>query len=425
MTQQSKYAVVVKSGMLDAVVNVPGSKSIANRALICAALARGASTIKGLPDGDDTQAMLQSLQALGATILLEKSDARIETAIDVDRSEPISVNANLAGTTARFLTAVGALRRGQLTVTGNESLRSRPMKDLHVALGELGANLSWQDEKYCLPVTVCRGESYAHSIKIASDTSSQFVTALMLIAPLLENGLRIELVGDVISLPYITMSASVMRAFGANVRVVDERNIVIDGGGYVGCEFTVEPDASSASYPLAAAAVVGGRVRVNGLWSNMIQGDGRFVDVLRQMGCGVQEDQDGISLVRDAGAPLLGIDIDMSEISDLVPTLAVVALFATTPTRIRGVGFIRKKESDRIGDLASELRKIGANVVEHVDGLEITPQTLHPGRCDTHHDHRLAMAFGVAGLKQPGVMIDQPQVVSKSWPRFWEMIEAL
>ena len=425
MTQQSEYAVVVKSGMLDAIVNVPGSKSIANRALICAALARGASTIKGLPDGDDTQAMLQSLRVLGATILLEKSDARIETAIDVDRSEPISVNANLAGTTARFLTAVGALRRGQLTVTGNESLRSRPMKDLHVALGELGANLSWKEDKYCLPVTVCRGESYADSIQIASDTSSQFVTALMLIAPMLENGLKIELVGNVISLPYITMSASVMRAFGANVRVVDERNIVIDGGGYVGCEFTVEPDASSASYPLAAAAVVGGRVRVNGLWSNMIQGDGRFVDVLRQMGCGVQEDQDGISLVRDAGAPLLGIDIDMSEISDLVPTLAVVALFATTPTRIRGVGFIRKKESDRIGDLASELRKIGANVVEHVDGLEITPQTLHPGRCDTHHDHRLAMAFGVAGLKQPGVMIDQPQVVSKSWPRFWEMLEAL
>ena len=425
MTQQSEYAVFVKRGMLDAVVSVPGSKSIANRALICAALARSASTIKGLPDGDDTQAMLQSLRVLGATISLEKSDARIETAVDVDRSDLVSVDANLAGTTARFLTAVGALRRGQLTVTGNESLRSRPMKDLHVALGELGANLSWQDEKYCLPVTVCRGESYAHSIKIASDTSSQFVTALMLIAPMLENGLRIELVGDVISLPYITMSASVMRAFGANVRVVDERNIVIDGGGYVGCEFTVEPDASSASYPLAAAAVVGGRVRVNGLWSNMIQGDGRFVDVLRQMGCGVQEDQDGISLVRDAGAPLLGIDIDMSEISDLVPTLAVVALFATTPTRIRGVGFIRKKESDRIGDLASELRKIGANVVEHVDGLEITPQTLHPGRCDTHHDHRLAMAFGVAGLKQPGVMIDQPQVVSKSWPRFWEMIEAL
>ena len=425
MTHQSEYAVVVKSGMIDAIVNVPGSKSIANRALICAALAHGASTIKELPDGDDTQAMLQSLQVLGATILREKSDAQIEKAIDIDRSDPISVDANLAGTTARFLTAIGALRRGPMTVTGGESLRSRPMKDLHVALGDLGAILSWQDEKYCLPVTVQRGGSYSDSIEIASDTSSQFVTALMLIAPMLENGLKIQLVGNVISLPYITMSASVMMAFGANVRLVDGRNIVIDGGGYVGCEFTVEPDASSASYPLAAAAVVGGRVRVNGMCSNMMQGDSRFVDVLRQMGCEVSEDRLGVTISRDTSTALRGVDVDMSEISDLVPTLAVVAMFATTSTRIRGVGFIRNKESDRIGDLANEMRKLGANVVEHPDGLEITPQSLHAGRCDTHHDHRLAMAFGVAGLKQPGVIIDQPQVVSKSWPDFWQMIEAL
>ena len=425
MTHQSEYAVVVKSEMLDAIVNVPGSKSVANRALVCAALARGASTIKGLPDGDDTQAMLQSLQVLGATILLEKSDAQIEKAIDMDRLDPVSVDANLAGTTARFLTAIGALRRGPMTVTGGESLRSRPMKDLHVALGDLGAILSWQDEKYCLPVTVQRGESYADSIEIASDTSSQFVTALMLIAPMLENGLKIELVGNVISLPYITMSASVMRAFGANVRLIDGRNIVIDGGGYVGCEFTVEPDASSASYPLAAAAVVGGRVRVNGMCSNMMQGDSRFVDVLRQMGCEVSEDRLGVTISRDTSTALRGVDVDMSEISDLVPTLAVVAMFATTSTRIRGVGFIRNKESDRIGDLANEMRKLGANVIEHLDGLEISPQVLCSGRCDTHHDHRLAMAFGVAGVKQAGVIIGQPQVVSKSWPNFWEMLEAL
>ena len=425
MTHQSEYAVVVKSEMLDAIVNVPGSKSIANRALVCAALARGASSIKGLPDGDDTQAMLQSLQVLGATILLEKSDAQIEKAIDMDRLEPVSVDANLAGTTARILTAIGALRRGPMTVTGGESLRSRPMKDLHVALGDLGAILSWQDEKYCLPVTVQRGESYADSIEIASDTSSQFVTALMLIAPMLENGLKIELVGNVISLPYITMSALVMRAFGANVRLVDGRNIVIDGGGYVGCEFTVEPDASSASYPLAAAAVVGGRVRVNGMCSNMMQGDSRFVDVLRQMGCEVSEDRLGVTISRDTSTALRGVDVDMSEISDLVPTLAIVAMFATTSTRIRGVGFIRNKESDRIGDLAREMRGLGANVVEYEDGLEISPQGLHGGTCDTHHDHRIAMAFGVAGLKLPGVIIDQPNVVSKSWPQFWEMLEAL
>jgi 3-phosphoshikimate 1-carboxyvinyltransferase len=247
----------------------------------------------------------------------------------------------------------------------------------------------------------------------------------MLIAPMLDSGLTIELVGDVISLPYITMSASVMRSFGANVRIVNDRNIVIDGGGYVGCEYVVEPDASSASYPFAAAAIVGGRVRVNRMATTMMQGDSRFVDVLRQMGCEVAEDQGGVTIVRDPNSALRGIDVDMSEISDLVPTLAMVAMFAQTATRIRGVGFIRNKESDRIGDLATEMRRLGASVVEHEDGLEIAPQPLHSGRCDTHHDHRLAMAFGIAGLKLPGVIINDPHVVSKSWPQFWGMLEAL
>ena len=425
MTQQSDYAVAIKSGALDAVATVPGSKSIAHRALVCAALARGDSTIKGLPDGDDTQAMLQGLMMLGATFSLDGADAHIQGSIDLNRTDAITVDANLAGTTARFLTAVGALRRSPITVTGNASLRSRPMKDLHLALEQLGASVSWQNEKYCLPVTVQRGESYSHSVQVAADTSSQFVTSLMLIAPMFEHGLTIELTGDVISLPYIAMSASVMKSFGANVRISDNRIIVIGGGGYVGCQFAVEPDASSASYPLAAAAVLGGRVRVEGMRTDMLQGDGRFVDVLRRMGCDISEDNTGITVGRDANKSLQGVDIDMSEISDLVPTLAIVAMFAKTPTRIRNVGFIRNKESDRIGDLAREMRGLGANVVEYEDGLEISPQGLHGGTCDTHHDHRIAMAFGVAGLKLPGVIIDQPSVVSKSWPQFWEMLEAL
>ena len=425
MTQQSEYSVAVKSGALDAVATVPGSKSIAHRALVCAALARGDSTITGLPDGDDTQAMLQGLNMLGAAFSLNGADAHVERSIDLERTDAITVDANLAGTTARFLTAIGALRRGPVTVTGNASLRSRPMKDLHLALEQLGAGVSWQDDKYCLPVTVQRGESYSHSVQVAADTSSQFVTSLMLIAPIFPDGLTIELTGEVISLPYIAMSASVMTSFGAHVRIADNRIIVIDGGGYVGCQFAVEPDASSASYPFAAAAVVGGRVRVHGMRSNMLQGDSRFVDVLRQMGCQISEDQAGITVGRDPNRPLQGVDIDMSEISDLVPTLAIVAMFAKTPTRIRNVGFIRNKESDRIGDLACEMRGLGANVLEHEDGLEISPQALHGGSCDTHHDHRIAMAFGVAGLKLPGVIIDQANVVSKSWPQFWEMLEAL
>ena len=381
--------------------------------------------ISGLSDGDDTQAMLQGLMMLGTSISLNGADARVEGSIDLDCMDSITVDSNLAGTTARFLTAVGALRRGPMTVTGNESLRNRPMKDLHLALEQLGASVAWQSEQYCLPVTVQRAESYSHAVQVAGDTSSQFVTSLMLVAPMLEHGLTIELTGNVISLPYIEMSASVMRSFGATVRITDNRIIEIDGGGYVGCEFIVEPDASAASYPFAAAAVVGGRVRVEGMRSNMLQGDSRFIDVLRQMGCEILVDQTGVTISRDTNNPLQGVDIDMSEISDLVPTLAIVAMFAKSSTRIRGVGFIRNKESDRIGDLAHEMRSLGANVFEHEDGLEISPQALHSGRCDTHHDHRLAMAFGVAGLKLPGVIIGESHVVSKSWPQFWAMLEAL
>lgn len=425
MTQHSDYAVVARNSVLDALVSVPGSKSVAHRALICAALARGQSFISGLPDGDDTVAMLQGLTLLGSSISLDTHKAHVSSCIDVERADPVLIDANLAGTTARFLTAVGALRKGPLTMSGNEALRKRPMKDLHVALQQLGALVSWGEDEYCLPVTVQRGKTCAPIVQIATNTSSQFVTALMLIAPMLEDGLRIELVGSIISQPYIAMSAAVMRSFGAHVDVVDNRFIDIEPGGYIGCDYVVEPDASSASYPFAAAAIVGGRVRVEGMSLTMLQGDSRVLTVLQQMGCQIVADPGGVSLVRDVNTPLQGIDVDMSDISDLVPTLAVVALFASTPTRIRNVGFIRKKESDRIGDLANEMRALGANVIEHEDGLEIFPQTLHGGRCDTHHDHRLAMAFGVAGLKLDGVSIGQPAVVSKSWPKFWSMLEAM
>ncbi|TRZ74165.1 MAG: 3-phosphoshikimate 1-carboxyvinyltransferase [Actinobacteria bacterium] len=419
------YLVATKQGPLNCVVDVPGSKSIANRALVCASLAHGISTIRGLPDGDDTTAMLGALKVLGANITSIAGGVRFDSAIDLDDSEARVVDAKLAGTTARFLTALGALRSAPLTVDGGASLQLRPMEDLHRALADIGAVVVWADVDYHLPVTVRRGESSHHSVRLAADTSSQFVTALMLIAPLLEKGLHIELMGDVVSQPYIAMSASVMRSFGARVDFDDERTIVVHPGGYLGCDYEIEPDASSASYPYAAVAIVGGQLRVSGISPQMMQGDARFLDVLRQMGCRQMVDDTGVTLTRNADVKLIGIDIDMSEMSDVVPTLAAVALFASSATRIRGVGFIRKKESDRIGDLAHELRKLGAQVVEHDDGLEILPRPLHAGRCDTHYDHRLAMAFGLIGLVVSGVVIDQPAVVSKSWPTYWEMLERI
>ena len=202
---------------------------------------------------------------------------------------------------------------------------------------------------------------------------------------------------------------------------VDE--IEVPPGHYRNRDYTIEPDASSASYPLAAAALLGGRIEIQGLTKTAMQGDAAFCDVLVSMGCTATRSD--LATVVEGGAGLHGVDIDMVDLSDLVPTLAAVAAFADSPTRIRGVGFIRAKESDRLGDLCTELRRVGAVAEETEDGLVIEPSALHGARVQTHHDHRLAMAFGLIGLRVPGVEIDDPDVVSKSWPGYWRMLGGL
>jgi 3-phosphoshikimate 1-carboxyvinyltransferase len=254
--------------------------------------------------------------------------------------------------------------------------------------------------------------------------SSQFVTALMLIGPALPAGLEIRLTSPLVSRPYVAITAAVMADFGIDGAEVGAEVIRVPHGTYRARDHRIEPDASSASYPLAAAAICGGRVRVEGLGTAALQGDAAFADLLGAMGCTVERTDDAVTVSR-AGQPLVGIDIDMSDISDLVPTVATVAAFATTPTRIRGVGFIRGKESDRLGDLAAELARLGITAVEHADGLEVLPSSPHAGTVDTHHDHRLAMALSLVGLVTPGVVVRDPAVVSKSWPDWWGVLDRL
>jgi 3-phosphoshikimate 1-carboxyvinyltransferase len=221
------------------------------------------------------------------------------------------------------------------------------------------------------------------------------------------------------------MTASVMAAFGVDGVMVGEREVVVPAGRYRGRTYDVEPDASSASYPLAVAAVVGGRVTVARLGTATLQGDAVFADLLGRMGCEVERDDRGVTVSRPAGRPLTGLDVDLADASDLVPTVAIVAAAATTPSRIRGVGFIRGKESDRLGDLAHELRALGADVDVVEDGLAIRPAPLHGGVVDTHHDHRLAMALAVLGCAVRDVVIADPGVVSKSWPEFWAALDSI
>ena len=407
---------------INAVVAVPGSKSIANRALICAALADGSSTFHNLPDGDDTEAMLTCLDVLGIGVERSAGSTTVSGTGGVLPPGPRVLPTRLAGTTSRFLTALAALGPGPYMIDGAPPLRARPMAPLHDALATLGATIVGERRGH-LPVAVsgplCAGER----LQVRGDISSQFLTALMLIGPYVPGGLHIAVTTPLVSSPYLQITKTVMAEFGHDAVSVEGREIDVEPGGYHGRDYTVEPDASSASYPLAAAAICGGRVEIPGLTNHSMQGDAGFSDVLAAMGC--TSGRGDASTVVEGGRGLHGVDIDMVDLSDLVPTLAAVAAFADTPTRIRGVGFIRAKESDRLGDLCAELRRLGARADDTDDGLTIEPSILHGSRVQTHDDHRLAMAFGLIGLRVPGVEVDDPDVVSKSWPGYWEMLGGL
>ena len=421
------YRVAPLGHPIDAVVAVPGSKSVANRALICAALADGTSTFANVPDGDDTEAMLDCLDRLGAGIARGEGPTIDATTVrgtgGLLRPGPIDLPTRLAGTTSRFVTALAALGPGPYTIDGHPPLRARPMAPLHDALVGLGAQIRAGEEVGHLPITISGPVRSSGRIDVRGDVSSQFLTALMLIGPYVPGGLHIAITTPLVSRPYLETTKAVMADFGHAAVIIGDTTIEVAAGRYVARDYTIEPDASSASYPLAAAAICGGRVEVPDLTRHAVQGDARFCDVLAKMGCAATRGE--ASTIVESGTQLNGVDIDMVEMSDLVPTLAAAALFATTPTRIRGVGFIRAKESDRLGDLCTELRRLGAEATETDDGLLIEPSVLHGSRVATHHDHRLAMAFGLIGLRVADVEVDDPDVVSKSWPGYWRVLGSL
>jgi len=306
------------------------------------------------------------------------------------------------------------------------------MAPLHDALVALGAGVEPAGPWGHLPVEILGvagagselgAGAEQRSISMPGDISSQYITALMLISPYIAGGLRIMLSTPLVSRPYLAITASVMADFGVSDVEFDGSVITIGPGTYAARDYSIEPDASSASYPLAAAAICGGSVHVVGLGPDSLQGDSGFADVLASMGCTVIRNAEGTTVQRNG--TLKGVAIDMADLSDLVPTLAVVAPFASTATEITGVGFIRAKESDRLGDLARELGKCGIDAIELDDGIRIEPGVGHGTELDTHHDHRLAMAFGVLGMGLGGVGVRDPDVVSKSWPGFWGMLESL
>ncbi len=413
------------TGPIRATLRPPGSKSLTNRALVCAALAEGESTLLGALDSEDTRVMIEALRVLGIPVAHDRQARSIH--VTGCRGHLPSQEASLytanSGTTLRFLTAMVALGHGQYRLDGSPRMRERPVQDLIDALRPLGAEAICELDNGCPPVVVHAAGLAGGRTSIAGDISSQFLSGLLMASPYSARPVELLVSGPLVSKPYIEMTLSVMRAFGARVEVQGlERFLIPAGQVYQGRCYEVEPDASAASYFFAAAAVTGGQVTIEGLSRESLQGDVAFCDCLAQMGCDVQYGDREITVV---GRPLHGITVDMNPISDTVQTLAAVALFADGPTAITGVAHIRHKETDRLAAVATELRKLGADVEEQTDGLRIVPRRRQGAEIDTYDDHRMAMSMAVVGLAQPGVVIRDPKCTAKTYPAFFEDLARL
>ena len=406
-------------------IRPPGSKSVTNRALLCAALAEGESILTGALDCDDTRAMADCLRRLGAVVEIASSrtDVRIMGRGGKLPDGEVELYADGSGTTARFVAAVAAIGQGTYRIDGSPQLRRRPIGGLLDSLEQLGAEVSATSDERLLPIVIRgRGLRGGRAI-LRGDASSQFLSGLLVAAPCAAREVELVVPGRLVSRPYVDMTLSVMASFGVAVEEREPQRFAISAPQhYRPARCAIEPDATAAGYFLTAAAITSGEVTVEGLARDGLQGDVALCECLRQLGCDITY---GPGRVTVAGKPLRGIDVDMSEMSDAAPTLAVAALFAAGPTTIRGIAHVRRKESDRIGALAEELRKLNAEVVEHDDGLTIVPGPLHAAQLDPHDDHRLAMSLSLTGLVVPGVSVRNPGCVSKTYPQFFDDLARL
>ena len=412
---------------VDGTVNLPGSKSVSNRALLLAALAHGTTRLTNLLDSDDVRHMLGALSALGVTYRL--SADRRECEIDgrgraLSASAPLELFLGNAGTAMRPLAAALCLGSHDIILTGEPRMKERPIGHLVDALRQGGAIVEYLEQENYPPLRL-RGGFRGGDIEVDGSVSSQFLTALLMTAPLAAEDTVIRIKGELVSRPYIDITLALMKTFGITVRHDDYRVFYIGGdSGYRSPgHYLVEGDASSASYFLAAAAIRGGTVRVTGIGKNSVQGDIRFADVLERMGAVIRWGEDYIECSR---GELHAVDMDMNHIPDAAMTIATTALFAEGTTRLRNIYNWRVKETDRLSAMAAELRKVGAEVVEGRDYIEITPpKVLKSARIGTYNDHRMAMCFSLVALSDTPVTILDPKCTHKTFPGYFEQLAAI
>ena len=405
-------------------VRLPGSKSIANRALLLAALAQGHTVLRNMLDSDDTRHMRQTLVDLGVSLTEQQHGDELQVAVTgIDGLFTSSPGQKLflgnAGTAMRPLLAVLAFSDGEFSLTGEPRMYERPIGPLVDALNQLGADIEYlQDEGY--PPLQVRGRRFAgSSVCIDGSLSSQYITALLMVLPFNTQPTHLTLTGELVSLPYIDLTLAMMAAFGVNVECISEREYIIPAAQTYQSpgEFLIEGDASSATYFLAAGAIAGGPVRVEGVGLKSLQGDKAFAHVLQQMGATITWGDD---FIESRGGPLVGGSFDLNAIPDAAMTIATTALFANGPTEIKNIYNWRLKETDRLAAMATELRKVGAEVTEGEDYLRIEPpKHVKPAQIATYQDHRMAMCFALVRFSQAGVSIEDPDCCSKTYPNFF------
>jgi 3-phosphoshikimate 1-carboxyvinyltransferase len=406
-------------------VRVPGSKSLTNRALLIAALANGTTQLTNALFSDDSRYFAKALQTLGFEVQLDEATHEMTVTglggkIPARQAELFIGN---AGTAARFLSAFLTLGDGEYILDGEPRMRERPIGDLVDALTQLGAKLETTNN--CPPVKITASGLPGGKTNIAGNISSQFLSALLMVAPYAKSPIEIEVATDLNSKPYVDMTIAIMQDFGVEIERQGYEHFIIHSSFFFPlASYSIESDASAASYFFAAPAICGGTVRVENTSRTSKQGDVAFLDVLQQMGCPIKE---GDNFVEVTGTDLLkGVDVDMRDISDTAQTLAAVAPFACSPTTIRGISFIRAKETDRVHAVCTELARLGVHVEEREDGMTIYPcDEVQPATIRTYNDHRMAMAFSLIGLRANGISIENPGCVSKTFPNYFEVLETL
>jgi 3-phosphoshikimate 1-carboxyvinyltransferase len=434
---------------LTATVRVSGSKSLTNRALLIAALANGTTRITNALFSDDSRYFAKALQTLGFEVQLDEANSEMTVMglggqIPAGKAELFIGN---AGTAARFLSAFLTLGTGEYVLDGGPRMRERPIGDLADALTQLGCEIGpvsrtddrpWKSDhrpssgingQICPPIKITGSGLPGGRASVAGNISSQFLSALLMVAPYAQNPVELVLSTELNSKPYVDMTLAVMRDFGVEIERPEDDKFIVHSARYKPKPIhAIESDASAASYFFAAPAICGGTVRVENISRNSVQGDIAFLDVLKQMGCEIKEGDNSIEVTGFGlgDSRLQGIDVDMRDIPDTAQTLAVVAPFASSTTRIRGIASARLKETDRVHASCAELGRLGVRVEEHEDGMTVHPcGYLRPGTVQTYNDHRMAMAFSLVGLRVPGVIIENPACVSKTFPGYFEELDGL